>query len=411
MLSGTAAAGLPLVGTVTVKDALGATKTVTLNSGGGYTIDVGGMTSPLVLRAEGDVGGTRYVIHSAITTVGNGATVNITPLTDLIIDNAAGEIAANYFDRGSFAGLTQAEIDAESAALKAKLLPVLQAMKVDASIDLLRTPFTPLASALDAALDILRVSVDPATNVATITNLVNQISIADNITVPSTEEGNPPPLSGDGTAPAADDLPLIRKALTDFSDLYKNGLPSPASILPMLSASFINDDENRVDFSNEIANETDFIGASFTDMVVKRLDYGFNGGATPLAIVDFSIIDKNGAPLDGAKDFALLREADGHWAAAWRPARDRGGWWSKPGEQPDEWLPGERRRVRHQGPRHQQQRKHRLRGGVRTGAAGQWPGPPAQYAGGQLEPAQHQQSVLVPDDGRLQPLLGRRRLV
>src|SRR5262245_9921981 len=42
-LSGTAAAGLPLVGNVTVKDALGATKTVPIRDNGSYSVDVLGM--------------------------------------------------------------------------------------------------------------------------------------------------------------------------------------------------------------------------------------------------------------------------------------------------------------------------------------------------------------------------------
>ncbi|HKE93983.1 MAG TPA: Ig-like domain-containing protein, partial [Povalibacter sp.] len=311
--TGTAAAGLPLVGNVTVKDSLGATKTVPIGANGSYSVDVWGMTPPLMMRAEGKVGSTSYVMHSATATIGSGGTLNITPLTDLIVDNVAGQLAADYFNNGNFAGLTKDALDAESAALKAKLLPVLQAMKVDTSIDLLRTPFTPLSSALDAALEIIRVSVDPAIHVATITNLVNQISILDDIAVKAAAESNPPVLSGDGTAPAADDLPLIRKAVTDFSDLFKMGLPQPASILALLSQTFMQDDQGRVGFANDIANETDLIGSSFVDISIDAIDYDYNDGATPRAIVGFTIRDKDGVDDDHVGDFAVLRESDGHW--------------------------------------------------------------------------------------------------
>ncbi len=68
--------------------------------------------------------------------------------------------------------MSKTTLDAEAAKLKEKLLPVLQALGVDASVDLLRTQFTPLESKLDSALDILRVTVDSTSLVATITNIV-----------------------------------------------------------------------------------------------------------------------------------------------------------------------------------------------------------------------------------------------
>jgi Big-like domain-containing protein len=312
MLSGTAAAGLPLVGNVTVKDSLGATKTVALSTNGGYTIDVGGMRPPLMLRAEGHVGDSDYVLHSAIATVGNGGTVNITPLTDLIIDNVAGQIAASYFDDGSFAGLTTAQLDAESAALKAKLLPVLLAMKVDASIDLLRTPFTPLASALDAALDVIRVSVDPVLNVATITNLVNQVAITDDITTGAAGEANAPTLDGSGMDTTADDLTQIRALFAEFVELYRNGLPTPQAVAPLLADGLLHDDRGRVEFANDLSTFSDLVAGEVAGVVIGRIDYHYGGGTTPLATVSFSLLDRNGVDLGETRDFTVIH-ASGRW--------------------------------------------------------------------------------------------------
>ena len=59
ILSGTAAAGLALVGSVTVKDANGVTRTVSIGSNGAYTVDVSGLTAPFLLRASGTAGGSR----------------------------------------------------------------------------------------------------------------------------------------------------------------------------------------------------------------------------------------------------------------------------------------------------------------------------------------------------------------
>ncbi|MBC7992691.1 MAG: hypothetical protein H7Z15_05545 [Rhizobacter sp.] len=46
-LSGVAATGLPMTGTVTLKDALGATRTTAIGANGSYTVDTRGLTAPL----------------------------------------------------------------------------------------------------------------------------------------------------------------------------------------------------------------------------------------------------------------------------------------------------------------------------------------------------------------------------
>jgi hypothetical protein len=138
------------------------------HSGGfehGFAFGVHGELGPFLFRAEGTVGGRSYILHSAASAADTNGTINIAPLTDLIVANIAGQLAQTYFNSGNFSALTRTDLDAETASLKAKLLPVLIAMGVDSSIDLLRTAFTPLSSALDKALDVISVSMDPATNV------------------------------------------------------------------------------------------------------------------------------------------------------------------------------------------------------------------------------------------------------
>ncbi len=312
-ISGVAAAGLPLTGTVTVKDAKGATKTVTLGTNGSYSIDVTSMTAPLVFRAEGRAGGNSYVIHSASAVADANGIINITPLTDLIVANIAGQVAANYFNSGNFASLTPAELSNEAAALKAKLLPVLTAAGVDAAVDLLRTPFTPLASSLDAVLDLIRVSVDQATNVATITNISNQLTITDSLAVKAAAETGAAPLASTGATSAAQDISNIRKAFTNFSDLYKTGLPTTAAIKATLSASFLQADEDGTSFANGAAGFSDLVGGQLTNISITRIDYAYNGGATPLAYVTLDVLDKNGASLGYQKNFKALKESDGVW--------------------------------------------------------------------------------------------------
>ncbi|MGJ7613453.1 MULTISPECIES: hypothetical protein [unclassified Variovorax] len=320
--SGTAASGLPLSGTVTVKDAKGATKTVQLVDGN-YLVDVSGMTGPFVFRAEGVVGGQRTVIHSAATAADANGTINITPLTDLVVANIAGQVAAKYFDGGEFSGLSATELKAESDALKAKLLPVLLALGVDSSIDLLRTAFTPLSSALDKALDVLRVSVDPATNVATITNIVTQQQITDDLAVKAAQDAGTTPLSGAGLDTAADDITLIRKVLSDFVGKFANGPAAPGVLLTLMTDGtnpvtgtygFRSSDQSGQQFANEAAADTNLVGASFTDVVINRINYTIDANNTsPRAFVEFTHRDKNGVAFSNNQGMQIVKGTDGAW--------------------------------------------------------------------------------------------------
>jgi hypothetical protein len=321
--SGTAASGLPLTGTVTVKDAKGASKTVPLSTNGDYKVDVTGMTGPFVFRAEGTVGGQRTVIHSAATAADANGTINITPLTDLVVANIAGQLAEKYFDGGDFGALTAAELQAESDGLKAKLLPVLLALGVDASIDLLRTSFSPLSSALDKALDVLRVNVDPTTNVATITNIVTQQQIVDDLAVKAAAQPAPTPLSGSGMGTAADDIVLIRKVLSDYVGKFATGLPAPAELLPLLTDGsnpvtgtygFRSSDMTANQFVNETAADVNLVGASFADVVINRINYTIDANNTsPRAFVEFTHRDRNGVAFSNNKGMQIVKGTDGVW--------------------------------------------------------------------------------------------------
>ena len=59
-LRGTAAAGAPIIGTVTVKGSLGETRSALIEANGDYNVDVTGLTAPYRLRAQGTVGGRTY---------------------------------------------------------------------------------------------------------------------------------------------------------------------------------------------------------------------------------------------------------------------------------------------------------------------------------------------------------------
>jgi hypothetical protein len=304
--------GAPLVGTVTVKDAVGATKTVQIGTNGSYSVDVTGLTAPFVFRAAGTANGREYVVHSAAAAADVNGSINITQLTDLVVNNIAGQIASNYFESGNFGAVSKAALDAEAAKLKEKLLPVLQTLGVDASVDLLRTQFTPLDSALDSALDILRVSVDSSSLVATITNIVTQQQIQDDLKVAAAGEASPPQLTDTtGVTSGADDVALIKDALASFSGLFKTSVPSAASIEAVLTANFLFEDQDAATFAAEMATDTSAVGMSFTDVDIKKIDY--TDAANVFAVVDFTAKDAEGREMDRIRGFHLRKGVDGQW--------------------------------------------------------------------------------------------------
>jgi hypothetical protein len=84
-VSGSAAAGAPIVGIVNIKGANGGTASSNIDSDGLYSIDISNIDAPYILFAEGSVNGRSLTMYSATVAAG---TVNITPITDFILRNA-----------------------------------------------------------------------------------------------------------------------------------------------------------------------------------------------------------------------------------------------------------------------------------------------------------------------------------
>lgn len=270
-LSGTAAAGAPIIGTVTVKGALGNTKSALIEANGNYNIDVTGLTAPYRLRAEGTVGGRTYKLHSYAVEGDIGNTVNITPFTDLIVANVAGQIAESYFDTNNVPELTPAEIDAQETALQEKLKDIFAAVGVDTAIDLLNSTFSADHSGLDAALDIVRVEVNADTNIATITNLVENTSIEDNITV-TDDTAVLEVVDATKLTTTVSDTQAIALVFDAFEAAFANGLPTQASIQDYFADDFINEDTGKAQFLTFLTTNPGFLGLAFSGITVTNLD-------------------------------------------------------------------------------------------------------------------------------------------
>jgi len=320
-ITGTAAAGAPVVGTVTVKDSTGATRTSTIAANGNYSVDVAGMTAPFVFMATGTVGGRTVQMVSAATSADINKTINITPFTDLIVANMAGQAASTYFASPTFSQLTAADLDAARQTLTTRLLPILNALGVAAGFDLLRSSFAADHSGFDAVMDVVRVSTDVATQTATITDLVNQTQIQDNLA--SKVDATVLPAPAASLTDTVASLKGIEDTLAKFSAAFATGLPASdnAALRALMYSDFL-------DWGGGVDGFLSEQGVLVQGMVgVKQ------SGASIVAVSD------NGATLD--VEFPSVRktsEAQGNTTDQWQHQfrRNAQGVWQYAGNR--RWL-------------------------------------------------------------------------
>ena len=310
VVSGVAVAGAPIVGTVTIKDSSSPaiTKFVTISANGSYTIDVAGLTAPFMLRADGSVGGRSYSIYSGAAAADINGNINVTPLTDLIVANIAGQLASTYFTSGNFATLTTAELNSQTSALQARLLPILTAAGVSGSIDLLRSSFAADHTGLDAALDVLRIEVDPNTAIATITSIINNQVITDNLA----SKADATVIDATGVAAGLTDVQLIFGTFTTFMNLFATALPSPshATLLSIYDAAFLNEGESRSVFLSNITSDSSMIGIQFTNV----------------SLVEGSLIPATGSPTAATVSFKVIQAGTPHDQMTWNLVKTSGTW-------------------------------------------------------------------------------------
>ena len=96
-VSGVAAAGAPLVGTVFLKDSATPAKEMssTIGADGSFSFDVSALKPPFLLKAQGTIGSTNYTLYSYSSGPGIG---NINPFANLAVASATGgaDLAALY---------------------------------------------------------------------------------------------------------------------------------------------------------------------------------------------------------------------------------------------------------------------------------------------------------------------------
>lgn len=315
MLSGTVAGGAAVIGSVIVTDSLGATKGGTIEADGHYAIDVSGMSGPFVLKASGTVGNSTVTYYSAATVADIGGTVNVTPFTNLIVSNIAGQLAETYFsDPDNIAkigaDITPAALAAAETALQAKLEPVLAALGISDTIDLLHSTFAADHSGVDAVLDLVRLEVNSETQYVELKNALTQAVIATDDPGSSADDDTPAAGNMAGiTTETVTDLQAIVTKLNGFADLFANGLPSVKILEDSgvfdTSGDFMMGGHSFAEFATQLSTEQEAIGLKFSNVAIALDAAGTSGNLT-------AMISSNTATFSEKIELVMIK-VDGVW--------------------------------------------------------------------------------------------------
>lgn len=220
-LSGVAATGAAIgSANITLKDKLGATKTVVTGADGKYTADITGMTAPFLLKVPSG-GAHLYSVATA------GGTVNIHPFTDLIIRNWY--MANNSDVDTDFSGsgaLTLPPTATDIAVIESVVRNIMTTWLTQVGLDpatfnLLTSSFDANSAGFDKILDNAQVTIDATGQVTVvstdpvtgITGTTISTNIADLATADTTKPSGPTGLTA--LAAGTSSIAVLWTASTD----------------------------------------------------------------------------------------------------------------------------------------------------------------------------------------------------
>jgi len=270
-VSGTAAAGAPLVGaTVTLKDSANRSTTATTVLTGAYTLDTTGLAPPFLLQVA-TPGGQR--LHSVATGTATASVANLTPVTDLIVRSwyAVQGMAAD----AAFADPVGAPAPSRQQAAAAAE-PVWSMLRlaldgagagVAAPLDLIAKPFAANHTGLDDVLDRTTITYGAATTVSVATAGGRQTSVLAYDVAGSTIASTSTTVSGADTTTSsisalvpvqgaqAGALGEIAAMLDGFGSIVNARRTSlaAADLMPYLDPGLLHDGRDRLQYAAMLA--------------------------------------------------------------------------------------------------------------------------------------------------------------
>jgi len=281
-LSGIAAAGAPVTKGIgyALDAATGTQITFTTNATtGAYSVDLTGKSGPFLLHVRGMTsGGAPVDLYSLASNTNFGKTVNITPLSDVVVGYAAGQTTANLetactANLAACPGLLNGII-ANLALSNSKIrgaIPaaVLTAFNVDPNtFDAITTSFAATHSGVDGLLDALQVVPPAAAGTTYAINLngptpipLVTVPVAGTGTAPTTNPTAPTAAAVTQAANLATALAEVQAGVTSFNQVIAAaapGLPTAAQISAFFDTNFLLNGWNASTAATNMANGNAF---------------------------------------------------------------------------------------------------------------------------------------------------------
>ncbi|MBC2704551.1 hypothetical protein [Desulfobacula sp.] len=258
-VTGKAIAGLPVVGTINIKDSSDPAKTSfsAIEADGSYTLYIDETwTPPFLIWAEGWVNNTHLRLLSTFD-LDEGeteVTVNTTPITTAIVESAIGE-AASEIDPESAPIPDPTTVEQIEAVVSETLQNLFAVIGVPENFDLFQTPIGEVGSPEDQIFDTIGVQSDEEGNIV-FTDLEGESFTID----PDDPDPQEVPQDIiDNIVQTGGTLEQISQILSDFFALFNNpdNLPDKtkleAELLPDLATGFLHRGEGSSDFIDRLA--------------------------------------------------------------------------------------------------------------------------------------------------------------
>jgi hypothetical protein len=322
-LSGTAATGSPIAnGRVTLVDKNGNIASAVTGADGSFSLDATGLISPFMLQVVSDASGTYY----SISADANPTTVNITPLTDMIIrawyDVQGASVDTAFRNPAANPPPTPDEVKVIATMLLNTMQGWLQQAAVDTAVfNFINTPFNANGSGVDGVLDLT--TVDPSTGSivvsnGTITQNSTLATAAGSLNIQSTATttfgGTSSPMSITTTVPTttaeANALAGINATITAFAATVNQMGPSLSAgdIAPYVDPSFLDNGLNASKWESKAAQNFAGMTASFSGLQINTLDTTNN-----VADVSFMFSQTRNGVTESTKVEKLFRLISGSW--------------------------------------------------------------------------------------------------
>ncbi len=275
-ITGVAASGAPIVGLVNVKGANGKTASAPIEADGSYTLNVADLTPAYILFAEGTVNGRSVKLFSAAVAEG---TINITPVTDYIVREAAGASTEEVLSGWSSSQIESDVLSAATIKVKETLAPVLSATGIAADFDPITDSFVADGSGFDAALDFVDISVDAEGTSVTVTNTATGSTFTDDITTADDDSLASLPVSdASDITSGLTDLSQINTLFDILENLYATKAPEPSTLNEQFASrvadDFLEEGQNKSEMLSSWVNEDDGpgIGATLTATIENPIE-------------------------------------------------------------------------------------------------------------------------------------------